>query len=326
MEVTVLGPGAVGTLLGGLLQIGGHHVTLVGRRDVPQPERPVRIIRPEQWLLAEGLHYARITEAGRDKGRRADAWLMTLGRHHLRALRRPDFAGLVEGDGPVFMFNCDPVEPQRLALPRERSRLGLTLTTAVKLQEGEVELSASKSTLIVEKHPDCRDLFGPLGSFGFEVLEVDDALPSMSSFFLFQLLFLPVALCNLTLSSFLSAPEGRELARDILLEGFLTMEKAGQSLSPLPVMDPRELLGRLEKRQASFQGNQDRPDREYNSVLQSYLRGRQLECAHLNRKLVEIASAAGVHLVWNWRVVQKAGRVAGAGFYRNPGELLRSLE
>ena len=70
----------------------------------------------------------------------------------------------------------------------------------------------------------------------------------------------------------------------------------------------------------------DLPDREYNSVLQCYLRARQLETSHLNRRLVEMASAVGVHLIWNWRVVQKAGRVAGAGFYRSPGELLRSLD
>ncbi len=322
----MLGPGAVGTLLGGLLQHGGHHVTLVGRRSVLQANQAVRIIHPGGWLLVEGLRHAHGANASGKGGAGADAWLVTLGRQHLRAVRRPDFTGLVAGEGPVFMLNSDPLEAQRLALPRERTRFGLTLTSAVKLQEGEVELAASQSTLVVEKHPDCQELFGALEGFGFQVLEVDDALPFLSSFFLYQLLFLPVALCNLTLSSFLAAPEGRELARNILREGFLTMEKADQPVASLPLLDPRELLGRLEKKPSSFQVNQDRPDREYNSVLQSYLRGRQMESAFLNRRLVEMASAAGVHLVWNWRVVQKAGRVAGAGFYRDPGELLHSLE
>ncbi|HUI72601.1 MAG TPA: ketopantoate reductase C-terminal domain-containing protein, partial [Spirochaetia bacterium] len=147
-----------------------------------------------------------------------------------------------------------------------------------------------------------------------------------NSFFLSQLLSLPVALCNLTLTAFLSSPEGRELARNILLEGFHTLEKTGEPLAPLPVMDPRDLLARLEKKPLSFQGHRDEPDRAYNTVLQAYLRGRQTESLLVNRRLVEIASSVGLHLVWNWRVAQKAGRVGSTGFYRDPDELLRSLE
>jgi ketopantoate reductase len=320
MQITVLGPGAIGTLLGSLLRVGGHDVTLVGRRKTGQEDRPVRLVLPDGWLLAEGLRHEKAERGG------TDAFLITLGRHHLRALRRPDFTRLVSGEGPVYMLNCDPSEAERLALTPERCRFGLTLTTAVKLQEGEVELASSRSALIVEKHAIGRQLFDCLEHHGFEVLEVDDALPFLGSFFLFQLLFLPVALCNLTLPAFLAAAEGRELARNILLEGFLTMEKSGQPLAALPMMDPQDLLTGLEKKPLSFQVDQDQPDRSYNTVLQAYLRGRQVETAHLNRRLVEIASSAGLHLVWNWRVAQKAGRVAGAGFYRDPAELLRSLQ
>lgn len=324
MDVTLLGPGAVGTLLGGLLRLAGHDVTLVGRRDRALPDRPIRIIHPSQWLLAEGVRRAGITA---EAARSADAWIVTLGRHHLHLLKRPDFTELVgKGKGPVFFFNCDAAEPERLAIQAQRRRLGVTLTSAVKLQEGDVELTTARSALIVEKHPDSRKLFGALSAYGFQLLEVEDAAPFIHSLFLFQLLFLPVALCNLTLEAFLAPPEGRELARNILQEGFLTLEKAGQPLAALPIMDPRELLTRLEKKPASFAGGDETPGRAYNSVLQAYLCNRQIESAHLNRRLVELASSVGLHLVWNWRVLQKAGRVAGVGFYRTPGELLRSLE
>ncbi|HVP18446.1 MAG TPA: 2-dehydropantoate 2-reductase N-terminal domain-containing protein [Spirochaetia bacterium] len=324
MDVTLLGPGAVGTLLGGLLRLAGHNVTLVARRAAALPDRPVRIIHPSQWLLAEGLRHASITA---QSARGADAWIVTLGRHHLRSLRRPDFSGLIgRSEGPVFFFNSDAAEPERLAVPPQRRRFGVTLTSAVRLQEGDVELAAAKSALVVERHPEGRKLFGGLSGYGFQILEVDDAMPFMRSFFLYQLLFLPVALCNLTLDAFLAAPQGRELARNILEEGFLTLDKAGQTLASLPVMDPRELLTRLQRKPASFAAGGEKPGRAYNSVLQAYLCSRQVESAHLNRRLVEIASSVGVHLVWNWRVLQKAGRVAGVGFYRDPGQLLQSLE
>ena len=310
-------------MLGGLLSLSGHDVTLIGRRQTGQESRPVRIVRPDGWLLADSIRHS---HGGDTAPRAAEATLVTLGRQHLRTMRRPELLRLVAGDGPVYLFNCDPAEAERLAVPRERRRFGVTLTTAVKLQEGEVELAAPKSALIMEKHPIGQQVFSCLGSHGFEIQEVDDAVPFLNALFLYQLIFLPVALCNLTVGAFLAGTDGRELARNILREGFQTMEKAGQALAPLPIMDPQDLLTRLEKKQGSFQANQDVPDRAYNTVLQSYLRGRQLEIAFLNRRLVEMASAVGLHLVWNWRVVQKAGRVASAGFYRDPAELLRSLQ
>lgn len=322
MKVHLIGPGAVGTLIGGLLRLNGHDVTLVGKSAEKQPAAPLRIIHPSGWMQAEGLRFVG-PEAARDG---AEAWIVTLARHHLHGMRRPDFTRLTGGgDGPVFFFNCDPAEPERLALPPERTRFGVTLLSAVRLQEGEVELAAPDPVLIVEKGPESDTLFKGLGAHGFRVLAVDDALPSMWSFFVFQLLFLPVALCNLTLPAFLASADGREVAGSIIREGLLTMEKLDQPLAPLPVMDPRDLLQRIEKKPTAFESAKNAPDRSYNSILQALLTDRPVEATYLNRRLVEMASSAGVHLTWNWRVLQKAGRVTSLGFYKDPGELLRSL-
>ena len=82
---------------------------------------------------------------------------------------------------------------------------------------------------------------------------------------------------------------------------------------------------RLEKKPGSFEAAVELPDRAYNSVLQSLLKGKPTEASRLNRRIVEIASSAGLHLTWNWRILQKMSRVTGLGFYRTPAELLRSL-
>ena len=60
-------------------------------------------------------------------------------------------------------------------------------------------------------------------------------------------------------------------------------------------------------------------------MLQAYLKGKPTEAALLNRKAVELASSAGLHLTLNWRIFQKAARVASMGFYTDPAELLRAL-
>jgi ketopantoate reductase len=309
-------------MLGGLFQVKGHEVTLRGRKRAADQGRIVRIVLPRQWIAAEGIQ----RQAAEDPIGDHDIVLVTLARHHLHAVRRPDFARLIgAGEEPVAFFNCDPAEPERLAVPADRTRLCLTLMTAVKLQDADVELASEMPTIIHEKSPLLSRLFKDLAGFGFRALAVDDVRPHLNSFLISQLLFLPVAMCNTTLECFLSAPEGRDLAQRMLSEGFLTMERAGLPLAALPVMDPGELMQRLEKKPGSFASAPSTPNRGYNTILQSCLRGRPIEAAHLNRKIVDIASSAGLHLTWNWRILQKAGRVPGVGFYRSPAELLQSL-
>ncbi|HEY9594380.1 MAG TPA: ketopantoate reductase C-terminal domain-containing protein [Spirochaetia bacterium] len=322
MDITVIGPGAVGTLLGGLLQLKGHAVTLRGRKPPADTSRGLRVILPARWLLVEGIN----NEGPEGPPGAAQAHLVTLGRQHLHAVRRPDLLRIIGAeDTPVAVFNCDPAEPERLAIPTGRLRLCLSLMSAVKLQEGEVELTETKPHVIYERSKPLAKLFGDLSSFGFQSTPVDDARPYLNSLLVSQLLFLPAAMCNTTIPCFLASAQGRELARAMLGEGFAAMERAAMPLATLPAMDPVELMMRLEKKPDSFEEALLRPSRSYNSVLQAYLRGRPLEAEHLNKKVVEIASSAGLHLTWNWRILQKASRVASLGFYRDPAELLKAL-
>jgi ketopantoate reductase len=322
MQVSILGPGAVGTLLGGLLKLKGHEVSLKGRRAPSHPGATLRIVLPGGWLLVHGVNLQ-----GPEKGSgTTDAVLVTLGRQHLHALRRPDFVRLTgSGDAPVALFNCDPAETGRLAVPPEKLKLCLTLMTAVKLQDADVELATAKPIILYEGSPILDRLFRDLASFGFQAVAVPDARPYLNSLLVWQLLFLPVAMCNTTLGVFLSFPEGRELAAGLIGEGFAAMEKAGMPMAPLPLMDPHELAMNLEKKPGSFDTDTGRPDRGFNSLLQCLLLRRPTEASQLNRRIVEIASAAGLHLTWNWRILQKVSRISGLGFYRTPAELLRSL-
>ena len=322
MRIQIIGPGAVGTLLGGLLKLKGHDVSLRGRRAPTGAARTLRVTLPDNWLLIDGL--ARLgPESPADE---PDLFMMTLGRHHMHALRRPDLARIIgAGDCPVAAFNADPSEMERLAVPPERLRHCISLLCAVMLQDDDVELMPPAPVLLYEKSPLLAGIFKQLAGFGFRAVAVDDVAPFLNSLLLTQLLFLPVAMCNTTLACFLSFPEGRELAHLMLDEGFTAMQRAGLPLAALPIMDPRELAVRIEKKPESWSGAGAGPDRSYNPVLQAMLRGRPTEAAQVNKKIVEIASSAGLHLTWNWRILQKAGRVSGVGFFQSPGDLLHSL-
>jgi hypothetical protein len=329
MDITVVGPGAVGTLLGGLLSLRGHGLTFRCRQergDAPAA-RVLRIVLPGRWLSAEAT-FAGPGEPVRKPG----AVLVTLGRHHLHAVRRPDFPRLIgcpsPADAPPVVFvNPDPQEPSRLGFAdgSGAASICLTLMNAVRLQEQEAELTSSDAALVVTKGSAAQRILSSLSGYGFAIVPVSDPLPYCDALLVSQLLFLPVAMCGMTASLFLSYPEGRQLAAAMLTEGLEAMARAGRTLARLPLMDPQELLARLQKKPDSFAAARQLPDRSFNTVLQSFLRGRPAEVAGLNRKAVEIASGAGLHLDWNWRVLQKVGRISTLGFYPGPAELLKAI-
>ena len=111
------------------------------------------------------------------------------------------------------VFNCDPEETARLAVPAERLRLCLTLMTAVKLQDADVELCTEKPVLIYERSPVLAGVFPALASFGFQVVAVDDLRPYANSFFIFQLLFLPVANVQYDAARLSLLPRGKGASR-----------------------------------------------------------------------------------------------------------------
>jgi len=316
MRIRVLGAGAVGSLLGALATEAGHEVTFTGSAEAMRQlaGRGLRVILPERWLCLPKVNTAAAPAARRPP----ELTIVALKRHQLKEL----------GQTPAF-----PSSGLRLVLNGElpgppedgESLRGFTLFTAVMLQHGEVELASRKSVLILPRHDALRALARDWKAGGIEVAETDAPEPVGTSFFLWQLLFLPVALCHSTLAHFLAEEAGRRVALGVLEEGLAICRRLGLKTARLPQHDPQELVQRLRRRPEEFARGGQVPDRAFNALLQSLLRGRKTEVRELNEKLVRLAAEAGVDPHWNWRLVRRLSRVTQVGFFRSPAELVQAL-
>jgi ketopantoate reductase len=315
MNIVVIGPGAVGSLLAGLLRIDGHHISIVGRGGV-LPDRPLRVVLPSGWETASNF----TAPAPPDP----DLAMVALGRHHLAGIRRGGLA-VPPGTGHTVFWNVDPAQPARLGFADDRWSPAVTILTAVRLQAGEATLAGERPALVVERRSGAAAALRGFRRRGFTVTEVEDAVPYLDALFVQRLLELPAAMCAGTIPWFLSFPEGRALAVEVLAEGLKTMDRAGRVLARLPVMDPRELLERITRRPQVFDRARELPDQSWPPMLQAFLTGRPHEAREITKRIVEIASDAGLSLTWNWRLFQKAGRVLSVGFFRDPAELARAL-
>jgi len=311
MRICVIGAGAVGGLLGGLAAEAGHDVCFASSPAsmCALSTRGLRLVLPGGRLRLRKV----LTAESAPARWRPDLGIVALKRHQLRALTAlPPAARASE----LLVLNANEGRPL----------LGFTLLTAVMLQHGEVELASARSFLVLPRHAALRDVSGGGRQGGLEGVEADAPQDLAGSFFLWQLLFLPAALCHCTLSHFLAAEAGREIALGVLEEGLDAFRRTGRQLKKLPWHDPQELAQRLRRRPEEFAPAGLVPDREYNSLLQSLLRQQRTEAHELNERLVRLAAEAGLSARWNWRLAQKLGRVAQVGFFRDPGELRRALD
>jgi ketopantoate reductase len=321
MRICILGPGAVGSLLGGLAAAGGHAVRFVGRTPPAGPDGTrLRMTLPWGWRTVDGLTWG----CGPTRGPEDELLLVCLGRQHTRLLKKGAIGAAAAGR-PVVLCNADPAEADRLGVPAEHRLPCVTLMSAARCQERDVELHDAPPVLVVQSGSPAETLFKGFASLGVKVHPVRDTEAHLNALFVRQLLFLPVALCGTTLAHFLSYPEGRDIAARLLEEGLRAMEKTGRRTARLPVMDPAELLSRVRRPGAADIAARHAPDRAYPSALYAFQRGALSEARELNKRVVEIAAQAGIELPWNWRLFQKAGRPQTVGYYRTPAELLQSL-
>ena len=310
MKICVVGAGAVGGLLGGLAAEAGHEVCFAGSQASMRElaARGLRLVLPGGRLRLRKV----MTATAAPARWRPDLGILALKRHQLRELAALPAAARAS---ELLVLNAEDGRPL----------LGFTLLTSVMLQHGEVELASSRSALILPRHPALRELAVAWKAGGLEVAETDSPEAVASSFFLWQLLFLPAALCHSTLNHFLAAASGREIALGVLEEGLSAFLRAGRPLKKLPFHDPQDLVQRLRRRPEEFVPAGLAPDREYNSLLQSLLRQQKTETRELNERMVRLAEETGLSARWNWRLAQKLGRVTRLGFFRGPDELRQAL-
>lgn len=321
MKITVFGQGAIGSLIGGLLHLKNHNVSFVTdpQSDDPRENRYLRIVLPDRWLKIDRIAHNPVEKC--------EIALFALKRTQYPDISIDDIRRHTGNDSLEIVYcNVNTDDIGHLDQDAIESSIALTLLTSVMLQKDDVELTSTNSYIVFRKSKTLRKLFAPLSEYGIRSLGVDDPRPYANSFFIYQLLSLPAAMCNATVDFFLSFKEGRELAVRVLNEGFKSFTKLQIPLARLPVMDPVDLLARLEKKPEKFDACRFREDRSYNTVLQSFLRGDKHELARLNAKLITVAKDAGVDPLWNWKLMQKVPRVIKYGFFPNPKELMDGLD
>ena len=327
MKVRIIGDAPVATVLTGLLAEEKHEVVWnpgpagFRRLKLLKRRKEIRLVLPQGWIRTEAF-----SVSSSMKVRAEELGVVAMPERSLGELKSAGAGERVGSKGSTLLFlDCDPGVPDILAAPGSTVFQGLSLLDTFELDPGSVEVATLRPWLVIEKNPLLRELKLCLKSRNISVQEVDELLPYKNSLFLWKLLSLPAAMCHSTLKHFLSYREGREIAARVLDEGMGVFARKAVELKKLPIMDPRDLLQKLEKKPEEFDRVRDLPDRSFPSALQYVLLGEGSVARGFNDRLIRMSSQTGVDPKWNWSLTRKLSRVLRVGFYRDPVDLYNAI-
>ena len=333
VSVRVVGSGAAGILLGGLLARAGHPVSFEGppeeMRDIERGG--LRLVLPSGWATVRaapaGRAGARLVLVAGPLPRPRPASRRAAPRRQLLGIGPAEKPVLINGTAEDLPLLATPDgEPSDEAAPV----LLLALLEAVRPQPSDVELCGGRPALMWRKGTLPAGLFTPLKAAGFELAEVEPLDGAADALFLWRLPDLPAALCGMSRGYFLSFREGREIALRVLEEGLAVLTRLRRKPARLPRRDPMELLKALRKGGAELERARCRPERAFSPLLRPVPPGLLAldaeEARELGGRLVRLGEGVGVEARWCARLVQRVERVLRQGPFPDPARLMEAVE
>jgi len=324
-KIVVIGAGAVGSLLGGLLARAGEDVTLIARQAHAEAIRAA-------GLRITGVlgDFAVRVNAAEALDFRPDLVLLAAKTQDVEAACR--LAGPFIQAAPVLTLQ-NGVRSHEIAaslLPRANILSGVVMFNVQFLKPGEIVYARAGSLVIGEAFGEngqrVRDLQARLnravptkisddihGAHWTKLLvnNVANGLEAMTG--------LPVREC-------LRYPGLRSIGTLALKEGYQAIERSGLRLAPLPGVPAPALMliirsplpvaaWVLSRSMGSL--------KTLSSTLQSLRRGRPTEIDYLNGEIVRLGNQIGMATPYNSTVVAVVQEVERRGQFRSPDELVR---
>jgi len=308
MRIAILGAGAIGSVLGGLLAKEGHDVTLVGRRE------HVDAIRAHGLRVDGCLGTFDLTvDAATALGSSPDLALLAVKTQDVQAALRQNRDFLL--DVPLVTLQNGVRSDGLVAATLRRADVvsAVVLVTATYLEPGRVTL-VERGQLVVGRPNGPRDaLVGRVASILNRAVPTRISDNVAGAHWLKLLMNLNNALPALTDRPLREVAQDaylRDLAVGLMREGIQVVDRAGIRLEGLGNVSVRQVrlltrlptawAGRVFARQAGRMGG---PWPVLGSTLQSLRRGRPTEIDYLNGEIVALGRDVRVATPLNARVL-----------------------
>jgi 2-dehydropantoate 2-reductase len=323
-KIVVIGAGAVGSVIGGLLARAGEDVTLIARQAHAEAIR-AKGLRIE-GILGELTVAVKAAEA---LDFRPDLALLAVKTQDVESACRPISAYL--HDAPVVTLQNGVRSDEMVAslLPRENIISGVVLFNAQFLKPGEVTYARGGLLVIGEAFgangQRVKDIQTLLGRAIRTEISGDIRGAHWTKLLVNNLANGLEAMTGLSVSECLRQPGLRKIGALALKEGYRAMQRAGLRLAPLPGIPAPVLMFiiRSPLPVAAWVLSLSMGSlKTLSSTLQSLRRGRPTEIDYLNGEIVRLGQTVGMATPYNSKVVELVAQVEKSRQFYTPADLV----
>lgn len=317
----IVGAGAVGSAIGGLLSAAGSDVLFVARPAIAAAiEAGLTIRRGNSESVIKG---AAVSDIAAITAGRQDVMIITLKSQHTEAVIE-QLAAVCDRSTPVVCMQ-NGVRNEEIAARRfDRVYAGLVLLTAVQLEPNLVRVTLGK-TLAVGCYPEgldgvVRRLCDDLTHAGFEGIASPYVMTMKWGKLIANLNNATHAITGYWLERGMAEPEMRQLMREVREEGLRVLDAAGIAVEP-PADEPsplriREDTEKMERRAPNPEQALNIPDveRGYPSTWQDLYLGRgTTEAEFFNGEIIKLGKKVGVPTPYNETLLEILSRMTVEG-------------
>lgn len=333
MKYAVIGLGAIGSIIGGLLTKSGEDVVLIGKKN------QVEIIN-KKGIRIKGINGSTLVE---NVNTSTDLSTLSNVDVVIICVKSQDTQNLASDLKKFINKSALLVSLQNgvrnLEILRDTTGnkvvSGVILFIALYSKPGEVELTI-KGGLLLEadnsSYDNVKCLVNSLKKEGLKLKIVDDIEGILWSKLIVNLQIAVTALTGQTINESIIDKDSRAVLIATMKEGIYVLEQSGISLKTLPDIDPRRIIRRLSLFNSTLLKIGSRimglKENARNSMWQSLSRGKSTEIDYINGEIVNLARKNNLKAPINTKLVEliKVAEKTHATKSYEPGELKKLLE
>lgn len=309
MRYSVVGLGAVGSIIGGLLTRSGENIILVGKKNQVDviKNKGVKIVGINGTVIVENIQASATLSSLAD----ADIIFICVKSQDTKELANNLKRHLKKSAVIVSLQNGIRNAQVLEDITGNKALTGIVLFNALYSQPGEVVLSL-KGSIILEYDKNNRvvidSLLKSFKNAGLKVKPVENIEGLLWSKLILNLQNAITALTGQTIKNSIKDRDTRKIIIATMKEGVEVVEKSGIRLETLPEIDPKRMIKTLSTCGSLILGIGSRimglKENARNSMWQSLSRGKPTEIDYINGEIVKLAEKNNLEAPINTKLVE----------------------
>lgn len=291
MKYAVIGLGAVGSVIGGLISKNNKNITLIGKKkQIEQIEKNgLKITKNKSETTIENLNLS----SDFSSIKKVDIIFVCIKSQDTKKLFLDLKDHMKEETVIVSLQNGVRNTEIINKIVKNKVLSSVILFNALYKKPGQVDLTIKGKILLEDDKKYSKKIYELFKDTGIKITLVENIKKFQWSKLILNLQIAVTAITGQTIKESIINKDSRKIIAETMYEGVKIVEKSGIKIESLPDLDPKKMIKRLTKLNTFFLKIGSKflgvSEKARNSMWQSLVRNRKTEIEYINGEIVKLA-------------------------------------